>query len=44
MRINNKENLFITAAYAIYGNQKQFNDEFDNLFEPLQLDKQEIII
>ena len=35
------ENLFITAAYAAYGNQKQFNDEFDNLFQLLQLDKQE---
>ena len=38
--IKNKENLSITAAYAVYGNQKQFNDEFDNLFELLQLDKQ----
>ena len=42
IKINNKENLFITAAYAAYGNQKQFNDEFDNLFQLLQLDKQEI--
>ena len=40
IKINNKENLSITAAYAVYGNQKQFNDEFDNLFELLQLDKQ----
>ena len=30
IKINNKENLFISAAYAAYGNQKQFNDEFDN--------------
>ena len=30
IKINNKENLSITAAYAVYGNQKQFNDEFDN--------------
>ena len=29
IKINNKENLFISAAYAAYGNQKQFNDEFD---------------
>ena len=41
IKINNKENLFISAAYAAYGNQKQFNDEFDNLFQLLQLDKQE---
>ena len=41
IKINKKENLFITAAYAAYGNQKQFNDEFDNLFQLLQLDKQE---
>lgn len=41
MKISNKENLFITAAYATYESQKEFNDEFNNLFELLQLDKQE---
>ena len=41
IQINNKENLFITAAYAAHENQKQFNNEFDNLFELLQFYKQE---
>ena len=41
IKINNKEHLFISAAYAAYGNQKQINDEFDNLFQLSQLDKQE---
>ena len=35
------ENLFITAAYAAYGNEKKFNDKFNNLFELLQIDRQE---
>ncbi|XP_050484052.1 uncharacterized protein LOC126870410 [Bombus huntii] len=41
IKISNKENLFITAAYATYGNQKEFNYEFNNLFELLQLNKPE---
>ena len=41
IKINNQENLFTTAAYAAYGNQKQFNDKFDDLLELLWLDKQE---
>ena len=41
IKISNKENLLITAAYATYRNQKEFNDEFNKLFELLQLDKQE---
>ncbi|XP_033316644.1 uncharacterized protein LOC117214565 [Bombus bifarius] len=39
IKISNKENLFITAAYATYGNQKEFNYEFNNLFELLQHNK-----
>ncbi|XP_076482644.1 uncharacterized protein LOC143304841 [Bombus vancouverensis nearcticus] len=41
IKISNKENLFITAAYATYENQKDFNYEFNNLFELLQLNKPE---
>ncbi|XP_033318466.1 uncharacterized protein LOC117216041, partial [Bombus bifarius] len=41
IKISNKENLFITAAYATYGNQKEFNYEFNNLFKLLQLNKPE---
>ncbi|XP_050488682.1 uncharacterized protein LOC126872621 [Bombus huntii] len=41
IKISNKDNLFITAAYATYGGQKEFNYEFNNLFELLQLNKPE---
>ncbi|XP_033361652.1 uncharacterized protein LOC117239926 [Bombus vosnesenskii] len=41
IKISNKENLFITAAYATLGNQKEFSEEFNKLFELLQLNKTE---
>ncbi|XP_068984992.1 uncharacterized protein [Bombus flavifrons] len=41
IKISNKENLFVTAAYATYGNRKEFSDEFNKLPELLQLNKPE---
>ncbi|XP_068988900.1 uncharacterized protein [Bombus flavifrons] len=41
IKISNKGNLFITAAYATYGNRKEFSNEFNKLFELLQLNKPE---
>lgn len=41
MQINKKENLFIVSAYATYGKNNEFNREFNNLFQALNLDKPE---
>lgn len=41
IKVNNCENLFIISAYATKGNQKEFSNEFNNLFKLLQLNKME---